>query len=83
MRRTSAPPSADESNVSSSAVIAWYRGGVRFSAAGRLTQSCTPWVRPPERTNASVGTSSCRIPEPAVIHWVSPSPITPPPPLES
>ena len=26
----------------------WYLGGVNLSAAGRFTQSCTPWNRPPD-----------------------------------
>ncbi len=34
-------------------------------------------------TSASGGVSMCRIPDPAVIHWVSPLVIRPPPPLES
>ena len=47
---------------SSSPMIAWYRRGHIFSAAGKFTQSYTPCDRPPLRRNASVGTSSCRIP---------------------
>jgi hypothetical protein len=34
-----------------------------LSAAGRLTHRCTPWLRPPLRTKASVGTSSWRMPD--------------------
>ena len=34
-------------------------------------------------TSSSGGSSMCRIPPPAVIHWVSPLVIRPPPPLES
>ena len=34
-------------------------------------------------TSCSGGVSMCRMPAPAVIHWVSPLVITPPPPLES
>ena len=34
-------------------------------------------------TRCSGGFSMCRMPAPAVIHWVSPLVMTPPPPLES
>src|SRR5690606_7724576 len=42
-----------------------------------------PWNSPPEATRCSGGRSMWRMPEPAVIHWVSPLVITPPPPCES
>src|SRR5260221_7555445 len=83
MSRTSAPPSSDDSSTRLSLVMAWYRGGVNFSDDGRFTQSCTPCDGPPLRNACSDGTSSWRMPPPAVIHCVSPSLITPPPPLES
>jgi hypothetical protein len=51
--------------------------------AGRFTHSCSPWNSPPLTTSDSGGRSMWRIPPPAVIHWVSPLVITPPPPLES
>ncbi len=83
MTRTSAPASEDASNVTSLPRRSWYRGGVHFSALGRLTQSWIPWNRPPLATRCSGGFSMWRIPAPAVIHWVSPLVITPPPPFES
>ena len=58
-------------------------GAAHFSAFGRLTHSCTPWKSPPLSTRCSGGFSMWRIPAPAVIHWVSPFVITPPPPFES
>ena len=39
-----------------------------FCSWGRLTQSCTPWNRPPLETISSVGISECTMPAPAVIH---------------
>ena len=42
-----------------------------------------PWNRPPLATRSSGGRSMCRIPAPAVIHWVAPLVIRPPPPMES
>ena len=47
----------------------------------RFTHNCTPSNRPPDITKSSGGVSICRIPEPAVIHWVAPSSIIPPPPV--
>jgi hypothetical protein len=42
-----------------------------------------PWNSPPDITSSSGGVSMWRIPAPAVIHWVAPSVISPPPPWES
>ena len=62
--------------------MSWYRGGTHFWAAGRLTQSWIPWNSPPLAISSSGGFSMCRIPAPAVIHWVAPLVIRPPPPVE-
>ena len=43
IRRTSAPPSGDDSSTDSSASRFWYRGAVILSFAGRLTHSWMPW----------------------------------------
>ena len=83
MSRSRAPPSGDDTSVTSSASRFWYRGAVSLSAAGRFTQSCTPWNKPPLTTSSSGGVSMCRSPEPAVIHCVPPFVIEPPPPWES
>ena len=83
MTRSSAPPSAEDSSATCRARMSWYRGGVIFSRDGRFTHSWKPWNRPPLTTSSSGGASMCRMPPPAVIHWVSPSVISPPPPLES
>ena len=61
----------------------WYRGAAILSLAGRLTHSWMPWNSPPLMTSCSGGVSMCRIPPPAVIHWVAPLAMTPPPPWES
>ena len=50
---------------------------------GRFTHSWKPWNSPPLITSASGGFSMWRMPAPAVIHWVSPLVINPPPPFES
>ena len=60
---------------------------------GLITNGDTQWMTagagilhietPPEALVASGGASMCRMPWPAVIHWVSPLVIVPPPPLES
>ncbi len=42
-----------------------YFGSVIFSVAGRLSHSCNPRNR-----SASWGISWCRMPRPAVIHWL-------------
>src|SRR5487761_2354608 len=81
--RNNAPPSGERNNASRSRVMSWYLGASHFERAGRFTQSCTPWNSPPEATNSSGGRSMCKIPDPAVIHCVSPSLISPPPPIES
>ena len=83
MTRTSAPPSRDETSATSlrPEVLVARRGPLL--AAGRLTHSWNPWNRPPLTTSASGGFSMWRIPAPAVIHWVSPLVMTPPPPFES
>ena len=83
MTRSSAPPSAELSSPTVLARMSWYRGAVIFSARGRLTHSWMPWNSPPEATSSSGGSSMCRMPPPAVIHWVSPLVMRPPPPLES
>ena len=59
------------------------RRGTTSQSAGRLTHNCTPWNRPPFATICSVGISECTMPAPAVIHWVAPSVMRPPPPFES
>ena len=60
---------------------------------GLISDGATQWMtagagiqhieQPPPELVASGGISSCRIPAPAVIHWVAPSVIRPPPPVES
>ena len=60
---------------------------------GVITNGDTQWMTagsgilhietPPLTTRCSGGVSMCRMPAPAVIHWVSPLVIRPPPPLES
>ena len=81
--RSSAPPSAVLSRVASPARRSWYLGSSHLSARGRFTHSCRPWNSPPLATRCSGGRSMCSSPPPAVIHWVSPFVITPPPPCES
>jgi hypothetical protein len=50
---------------------------------GRFTHSWMPRNRPPLSTSSAGGVSMCRMPAPAVVHWVAPSAIRPPPPCES
>ena len=60
---------------------------------GVINDGATQWMTagagilhietPPAALVMSGGVSMCRIPPPAVIHWVSPLVIRPPPPLES
>jgi hypothetical protein len=63
--------------------MSWYLGAFHFASRGRFTQSWMPWKRPPDMTSDSGGASMWSSPEPAVIHWVSPLVIVPPPPWES
>ncbi len=81
--RTSAPPSSEVSMVRSWPCRSWYCGAMRFFARGRLIHSCRPWNRPPDSTSAAGGVSMCRRPSPAVMYWVPPSSMVPPPPCES
>ena len=60
--------------------MAWYFGVANLSLLGRFTHSWMPWNMPPLSTSSAGGVSMCRMPEPAVIHWVAPSVIRPPPP---
>lgn len=60
--------------------MSWYLGAIILSRAGRFTHSWSPWKRPPDITSCSGGASMCSSPEPAVIHWVSPLVMVPPPP---
>ena len=84
MTRSSAPPSGErQQRRPARRGCPGSAGSAIFWLLGRLTQSWTPWNSPPLTTSASGGVSMCRMPPPAVIHWVSPSVITPPPPLES
>ncbi len=83
MTRISAPPSGEESSVTSPGSRFWYAGEIIFSRLGRFTQSWMPWNRPPACTSHSGGVSMWRMPRPAVIHWVAPSAMVPPPPWES
>src|SRR3954453_14123364 len=83
MTLSSAPPSGLASRTDSRARRSWYRGSAHFRARGWFTHSCRPWKSPPDTTSASGGFSMCRTPPPAVIHWVSPLLIVPPPPWES
>ena len=54
------------------ALRSWYRGCDILSAAGRFTQSWNPSMWP---SSGARGISSCMMPPPAVIHWMSPAPI--------
>ena len=56
-----------------------YFGRLILSRAGRFSQSC----RPPMPSGRTCGISSCRMPLPDVIHWMSPAPIDPWWPSES
>ena len=83
MTRTSAPASAEVSSCTSPERMSWYFGSFILASRGRFTQSWMPWNRPPFCTSHSGGASMWSRPEPAVIHWVSPLVIVPPPPWES
>ena len=83
MMRTNAPPSSDDNSLTSPPSIAWYLGVANLSFFGRFTHNWMPWKVPPLSTSSAGGVSMCRIPDPAVIHWVAPSVIRPPPPCES
>ena len=83
MTRTSAPPSSDDSSFTWLPSMAWYFGVANLSLLGRFTHSWMPWNTPPLSTSSAGGVSMCRMPEPAVIHCVAPSVISPPPPCES
>ena len=64
-------------------VNAWYFGAARLWLRGRFTQIWIMCRIPPARANASSWNSLWRMPAPAVIHWTSPGPITPPLPALS
>ena len=83
MTRISAPASAVVARPTWLARRSWYRGVANFCVRGRFTHNWIPWNRPPDATRSSGGRSMCSNPEPAVIHWVSPLVISPPPPWES
>ena len=53
------------------------------SACGQVHPQLDPVEQTPDATRSSGGRSMCSNPEPAVIHWVSPLVINPPPPWES
>jgi hypothetical protein len=83
MIRTRAPPSSEARSLTLPPRMSWYFGVIILSLAGRFTHSWSPWKRPPDMTSDSGGVSMCSRPDPAVIHWVSPLVMTPPPPWES
>ncbi|CAM5267529.1 hypothetical protein STENM223S_00964 [Streptomyces tendae] len=83
MTRSRAPPSGEVSSWTLPLRMSWYLGAIILSLAGRFTHSWSPWNSPPDITSCSGGASMCSRPEPAVIHWVSPLVMVPPPPLES
>ena len=83
MTRTSAPASYDVRRATWPDRMSWYFGETIFSSRGRFTHSWMPWNSPPCCTSHSGGVSMWRMPAPAVIHWVSPLVIEPPPPWES
>ena len=64
-------------------VNAWYFGAASLCLRGRFTQICIMCRTPPARANVSSWNSLCRMPAPAVIHWTSPGPMTPPLPALS
>ena len=80
MTRTSAPASGVVARATSPERMSWYFGSVSLASRGRFTQSWMPWNRPPFWTSHSGGASMWRMPLPAVIHWVSPLVMVPPPP---
>jgi hypothetical protein len=83
MTRTSEPASALASRATSRERMSWYFGAFILAERGRFTHSWMPWKRPPLITSDSGGASMCSRPLPAVIHWVSPLVMVPPPPWES